>query len=186
LLVTLGTGGAAPAVCFTGKARASLEPQTTVAVRPRQASATAAHSLPLSDPSQALGGRRRCQSSVMTTLPLARPCSTYVLLSRAGASSAPARTTACRPERTSRVRLPRRSQLSREQQSREDGPSAYSRGAGDVRGCRSMGSPIQVRRWCNAKTSLTDRSGRQAGGRIHRGLRVMARRGWPCLIVHRL
>ena len=50
--------------------------------RPRQASATAAHSLPLSDPLQALGGRRRCQSSVMTTLPLARPCSTYASASR--------------------------------------------------------------------------------------------------------
>ncbi len=44
--------------------------------RPRRSSATAAHSLPLSDPLQALGGRRCCQSSVMTTLPLARPCST--------------------------------------------------------------------------------------------------------------
>ena len=42
----------------------------------------AAHSLPLSDPLQALGGRRRCQSSVMTTLPLARPCSTYASASR--------------------------------------------------------------------------------------------------------
>jgi len=28
------------------------------------------------------GGRRRCQSSVMTTLPLARPCSTYASASR--------------------------------------------------------------------------------------------------------
>jgi hypothetical protein len=45
--------------------------------RPGQASATAADSIPLSGPLQGLGGRRRCQSSVMTTLPVARPCSTY-------------------------------------------------------------------------------------------------------------
>jgi hypothetical protein len=41
-----------------------------------------AHSLPLSEPLQALGGRRRCQSSVMTALPLARRCSAYASASR--------------------------------------------------------------------------------------------------------
>jgi hypothetical protein len=66
-----------------------------------------------------------------------------------------ARMLACRPLGTSRVRLPRRPQLSRKQQSREDGTSAYRREAGDVRGCRSMGRPIQVRRWRNAKTRLS-------------------------------
>jgi hypothetical protein len=40
------------------------------------------HSFALLDPLQALGGRGRCQSSVMTTLPLARPCSTYARASR--------------------------------------------------------------------------------------------------------
>jgi hypothetical protein len=60
-------------------ARASRE---TPARRTRQACATAADSLPRSDRLQALGGRGRCQSNVMTTLPLARPCSTYARASR--------------------------------------------------------------------------------------------------------
>src|SRR5215211_1426337 len=50
----LGTGR--PHVRFHAIARASDQARGLLLVRPRQASATAAHSLPLSDPLQALGG----------------------------------------------------------------------------------------------------------------------------------
>jgi hypothetical protein len=90
-----GLGGCASWVCWLRGRRGSSPCATAACARHRseRASGIDAHRsrrasrLPrvrcrLSDPLRALGGRRCCQSSVMMTLPLARPCSRCASASR--------------------------------------------------------------------------------------------------------